>query len=138
MTIGGLIAGVVVAIGAGAVSRFTVQKEDASLAAFYLISLALGVLIVSMRGSSIDLMHVLFRHRAGAERRGAVADRRHRDRHARLPHHILARAGRRMPRPAVPALGQPLGTPVHFLFLGLVVLNLVGGFQALGTLLAVG
>ncbi|MBK5199615.1 MAG: metal ABC transporter permease, partial [Methyloceanibacter sp.] len=28
--------------------------------------------------------------------------------------------------------------PTHFLFLVLVVLNLVGGFQALGTLLAVG
>ena len=34
-------------------------KEDTSLAAFYLISLALGGLIVSLRGSSIDLMHVL-------------------------------------------------------------------------------
>jgi zinc/manganese transport system permease protein len=30
------------------------------------------------------------------------------------------------------------GTPTHLVFLGLVVLNLVGGFQALGTLLAVG
>ena len=30
------------------------------------------------------------------------------------------------------------GTPTHSIFLGLVVLNLVGGFQALGTLLAVG
>ena len=30
------------------------------------------------------------------------------------------------------------GTPVHFIFLALVVLNLVGGFQALGTLLSVG
>lgn len=60
MTIGGLIAGLVVALAAGAVSRLTIQKEDASLAAFYLISLAAGVLIVSMRGSSIDLMHVLF------------------------------------------------------------------------------
>ena len=47
-------------MGAGAVSRFTIQKEDASMAAFYLISLALGVLIVSLRGSSVDLMHVLF------------------------------------------------------------------------------
>ena len=27
---------------------------------------------------------------------------------------------------------------MHFIFLGLVVLNLVAGFQALGTLLAVG
>src|SRR5918995_3823340 len=60
MTIGGLIAGAIVALGAGAVSRFTVQKEDASMAAFYLISLAAGVLIVSLRGSSVDLMHVLF------------------------------------------------------------------------------
>jgi zinc/manganese transport system permease protein len=31
-----------------------------------------------------------------------------------------------------------IGTVVHFAFLGLVVLNLVGGFQALGTLLSVG
>jgi len=60
MTLGGLAAGVIVALAAGAVSRFTIQKEDASLAAFYLVSLALGVLMVSIRGSSIDLMHVLF------------------------------------------------------------------------------
>ena len=59
----------VVALGAGAVSRLTVQTEDASLAAFYLISLALGVLMVSLRGSSVDLMHVLFGTRAGARRR---------------------------------------------------------------------
>ncbi len=31
-----------------------------------------------------------------------------------------------------------VGPPVHFIFLALVVLNLVGGFQALGTLLSVG
>jgi zinc/manganese transport system permease protein len=30
------------------------------------------------------------------------------------------------------------GTPTHLIFLGLVVTNLVGGFHALGTLLAVG
>ena len=60
MTIGGLIAGVVVAMAAGLVSHLTIQKEDASMAAFYLISLAVGVLIVSVRGSSVDLMHVLF------------------------------------------------------------------------------
>jgi zinc/manganese transport system permease protein len=30
------------------------------------------------------------------------------------------------------------GTPTHLIFLGLVVMNLVGGFHALGTLLAVG
>jgi ABC 3 transport family len=60
MTVGGLAAGLLVALAAGAVSRLTVQREDASLAAFYLISLALGVLLVSLKGSSVDLMHVLF------------------------------------------------------------------------------
>ena len=59
MTIGGLIAGMFVALASGFVSKQTELKEDASLAAFYLISLALGVLIVSMRGSNVDLMHVL-------------------------------------------------------------------------------
>mgnify|MGYP003319020165 FL=1 len=60
MTIGGLIAGMTVALLSGFVSRVTALREDASLAAFYLISLAIGVLIISMRGSNVDLMHVLF------------------------------------------------------------------------------
>src|SRR5919112_4456967 len=60
MALGGLVAGVVVAMLAGAVARFTDLKEDASLAAFYLVSLALGVTIVSLRGSNVDLLHVLF------------------------------------------------------------------------------
>jgi len=60
MSTGGLIAGIVVAVLAGIVARSTVLREDASLAAFYLVSLAAGVLIVSVRGSSIDLLHVLF------------------------------------------------------------------------------
>src|SRR5437762_12896178 len=60
MTTGGLIAGFAVAILAGVVSRSTGLKEDASLATFYLVSLALGVTIVSMEGTNIDLLHVLF------------------------------------------------------------------------------
>ena len=60
MTIGGLIAGMAVALLSGFVTRVTALREDASLAAFYLISLALGVLIVTTRGSNVDLMHVLF------------------------------------------------------------------------------
>ena len=60
MTMGGLAAGIVVATLAGLVARLTVLKEDASLAAFYLISLALGVTIISMKGSAVDLFHVLF------------------------------------------------------------------------------
>lgn len=138
MTIGGLIAGAVVALGAGAVSRFTVQKEDASMAAFYLISLAAGVLIVSLRGSSVDLMHVLF---------GTVLALN--DDALTLIAMITGTTLLTLAifwRALVAECLDPLflrsvsrfGTPVHFIFLGLVVLNLVGGFQALGTLLSVG
>jgi zinc/manganese transport system permease protein len=56
----GLVAGFLIAIGAGLISRSTALKEDASLAALFVISLALGVTIVSLKGSNIDLMHFLF------------------------------------------------------------------------------
>src|SRR5262245_59799806 len=60
MTAGGLIAGCVVALLTGLVARVTELKEDAALATFYLLSLALGVTIVSLKGTNIDLLHVLF------------------------------------------------------------------------------
>lgn len=138
MTIGGLIAGMIVALGAGAVSRLTVQREDASMAAFYLISLAVGVLLVSMRGSSVDLMHVLF----GTVL--ALTD----DALWLIASVCLVTAvtvtvfWRALVAECLDPLFlrsvSRLGTPTHFIFLALVVLNLVGGFQALGTLLAVG
>ena len=36
------------------------MREDASFASFYLIGLALGVLLVSTHGSNLDLLHLLF------------------------------------------------------------------------------
>src|SRR5881628_2030463 len=60
MTAGGLVAGFVVALLAGLVARATELKEDASLAAFFLISLAVGVTIVSLKGNNVDLLHFLF------------------------------------------------------------------------------
>ncbi|KQZ99545.1 zinc ABC transporter permease [Mesorhizobium sp. Root157] len=138
MTVGGLIAGAIVALGAGAVSRFTIQREDASMAAFYLISLAVGVLMVSMRGSSVDLMHVLFgtvlalNDEALVLIGGIVV----------VTLASLAFFWRGLVAECLDPLFlrsvSRLGSPVHFVFLGLVVLNLVGGFQALGTLLSVG
>jgi zinc/manganese transport system permease protein len=138
MTIGGLIAGAIVALGAGAVSRFTVQKEDASMAAFYLISLAAGVLIVSLRGSSVDLMHVLFGTVLALNNDALTLIALI----TGITLFTLAIFWRALVAECLDPLFlrsvSRLGTPVHFIFLGLVVLNLVGGFQALGTLLSVG
>src|SRR5262249_56545370 len=60
MTAGGLIAGLVVALAAGSVARTTELKEDASLAALFLVSLALCVVIESFSGNRIDLLHFPF------------------------------------------------------------------------------
>ena len=72
MTAGGLIAGCVVALLTGVVARLTELKEDAALATFYLLSLALGVTIVSMRGTNIDLLHVLFGTILAIDRRRSI------------------------------------------------------------------
>ena len=60
MSLGGLVAGLGVALGAGAISRATGGREDAALTALYLIALALGVALVSLRGDTADLTHLLF------------------------------------------------------------------------------
>lgn len=138
MGLGGLIAGVAVALLSGAVSRATVLQEDASFASFYLASLALGVLIVSLRGSNIDLLHVLFGTilaigNPALFQIGAITT---------LTLIVLAV----IYRPLVVECFDPSflraigarGSVYHLLFLLLVVLNLVASFQALGTLMAVG
>jgi zinc/manganese transport system permease protein len=128
MTLGGFTAGLVVALLAGLVSRLTIQREDTSLAAFYLISLALGVMLVSLRGSSVDLMHVLFGTVLALNNDalimiGAVAT-------------ISLVALALIWRPLFAECLDPnflrsvsgAGQAVHLVFLALVVLNLVGGF----------
>ncbi len=138
MTLGGLVAGFIVAILAGVVARVTVLQEDASLAAFYLLSLALGVTIVSLKGSSVDLLHVLFGSvlALGDDALVLVASI------ATLTLAVLALIYRPLVLDTVdPGFLRSVsgsGGPVHLIFLALVVLNLVGGFNALGTLLAVG
>lgn len=138
MTIGGLIAGLVVAVASGFVARATALREDASLAAFYLISLALGVLIVSTRGSNVDLMHVLFGTVLALDNAALILLCSF----ASLSIFVLAIFF----RPLVLECADPqflrsvskLSAVTHFVFLMLVVVNLVGGFHALGTLMAVG
>ena len=55
MSVGGVIAGVLIAILASLVSRYTNLKEDASFAALYLLSLAIGVVLIMEIGSQADL-----------------------------------------------------------------------------------
>ncbi len=138
MSVGGFVAGLAVALLAGLVTRLTPLREDASFAAFYLTSLALGVLLISLHGSNIDLLHVLFGSVLAVDD-GAL---------------LLIGAITSVTLLGLAAIYRPLviecfdpgflraqgarGGLYHFVFLVLVVLNLVASFQALGTLMAVG
>ncbi len=138
MSLGGLAAGLLVALGAGALSRATGGREDASLTALYLIALALGVTLVSLRGGAADLTHLLFGQVLGVDDDA-----------------LLMMAGvTTLTLPALALAWRPLaletfdpafaraegahGGAWHMLFLALVVLNVLAAFQAMGTLMAVG
>ena len=137
MTLGGLAAGLLVVALSGVVTRSTVLREDTSLAAFYLLSLAVGVVIISSQGRNVDLLHVLFGSVLALDG-NAVA-------------FLWGVAGvtgvvlALIYRPLVLECLDPgflrsvsrLSPVAHHGFLALMVLNLVAGFQALGTLLAV-
>lgn len=138
MTIGGLVAGMAVALLSGFVTRVTALKEDASMAAFYLISLAAGVLIVSVKGSSVDLLHVLFGTVLALNDDALIL--------LCAISTITWFSLAVLFRPLVLECADPsflrsvsrLSAITHFAFLALVVMNLVAGFQALGTLMSVG
>lgn len=138
LTLGGVLGGLVVAAAAGAMARHTVLREDAALAVFYLVALALGVLIISVRGTQVDLLHVLFGSVLALDEAvlallAAVA--------------LVTLAGLVLLwRPLVMECVDPAflrgvshwGALAHQGFLALVVINLVAAFHALGTLMAVG
>ncbi|WP_326900009.1 metal ABC transporter permease [Kosakonia cowanii] len=139
MSVGGFIAGIAVALVAGWVSRRTPLKEDASFAGFYLGSLALGVTLVSLRGSNVDLLHLLFGSILAVDRDAAlfVAGV------SSLTLITLAVCYRGLVSEAFDSAFLQVNAPrlpgmLHGLFLALLVLNLVAGFQVLGTLMAVG
>jgi zinc/manganese transport system permease protein len=138
MTAGGLLAGMAVVLASGLVARSTALREDASLAAFYLLSLAAGVLIISSQGRNVDLLRVLFGSVLALDDATLLL--------LAVIAAITAVALLLLYRPLVLECVDPaflrtvsrLSPVAHYGFLMLLVLNLVAGFHALGTLLSVG
>lgn len=144
MVVGGVVAGMLVAGIAGLISRATTLKEDASLAALYLLALAIGVTLVSSHGTQLDLLHILFGSALGVDTPGLLLVATV----ASVSVLVLAAAYRglvlesfdpvflsvmaKKSRQSGPNWVWQQG------FLMLVVVNLVAGFQTLGTLMAVG
>ncbi len=138
MTVGGMVAGLGVALLSWLVSRLTVLREGASMAVFHLISLAAGVLIVSLRGSYVDLLHVLFGTVLALDDgapflRRAITTLGYRTLAALFRALVMDCAGPRLLRSV-----SGLSAMTHIAFRALVVVSLVAGYQALGTLMAMG
>ncbi len=138
MTLGGLIAGLLMAFIAGMITRITNLKEDASFTASYLTSLALGVMIISLKGSAVDLLHVLFGNILAVDNNSLKLI------NGIATFSLLTLAV--IYRPLIMECFDPgfmkaqhgKGAIYHHVFLILIILNLVASFQALGTLMAVG
>lgn len=138
LTLGGLAAGLGMAGLAAWVTRRTGLGEDASLAAIYPISLASGVLLLGLAGNKLDLLHLLFGSVLAVDP-------------PTLNGMLLVSGGSLLGLaliyrwllldsldPLFLAGVSRFGPLAYGLFLGLVVLNLVVGFQAIGALMVVG
>lgn len=138
LTIGGMIAGLTISLISGLTSRKTILKEDASFSSFYIIAFSLGVLLLSIKGGNMHLMHLLFGNVLGVNSSSLLF--------------IAATSSLTLVlfmviyRPLVydcfdSLFMQSVGVKsnlYHNIFLGLVVCNLVAACQALGTLMALG
>ena len=137
MGLGGMLAGLCVAMLAGWLTRATGGREDSQLAGVYLLALALGVAMLSAQ-RGVDLSNLLF---------GSVL--------AVDDTALFCMAGVAcIALPGLALIWRPLilesldpgflaanggrGGLWHLAFLALVVLSVVGGFAALGTLRSVG
>ncbi|MGQ3050187.1 MAG: metal ABC transporter permease [Roseateles sp.] len=137
MSVGGFIAALAVALMASWLTQRTAQREDASFTALYLIALAAGVMLVSSRGSSVDLTHLLFGSVLAVDDEALLLVA------GVASASLLALAAAYRPLLVAcmdPAFLRQMGSGgwSSTLLLVLAVANLVAGFQALGTLMAVG
>lgn len=136
LSLGGIVAGGLV----GLLATLSLRREqsDSMLAVLYLLSLAGGVLLVTLRGSNIDLMHVLFGtvlavNTAGLVFIACVASVTLLGL-AVIWRPLAVESFDPMFLRAIGGGGQVFGR----IFIGILVLCLVAGFQAFGTLLAIG
>jgi len=138
LAVGGLIAGLGLALFAGWLSRRTGQREDASLAALYPLCLAAGVILLGFSGRRLDLLHILFGSALAVD--GPMLSSMLATSAASL---LLLWLIYRLLwldslDPAFLKGVSRFGPLAHGVFLALVVMNLVMGFQAIGVLMMIG
>ncbi len=137
ITLGGLAAGILISLFSVFLSRATRIKEDAVFTLLFLFSLTSGIILLSLKGSNVDLMHMLLGDVLAIDEDGLIF--------------ILAVAVVTLFVLAFIYRGLVLdcfdpdfllisgrGGQTRQIFFVLFIVNLVAAFQALGTLMALG
>ncbi|APX95100.1 zinc ABC transporter permease [Halomonas sp. 1513] len=136
--LGGLAAGMITVLLAGGITLVSGLKSDAAMSSLFLTAMALAVLLIAASGSALDLSHMLF---------GSILTVSSRDLVAIVITGSVVLTGLAVGLRALMVealdpgfLRAQAARPawIHGAFMTLVVLSLVIGFQALGTLMAVG
>ncbi|MEE1285894.1 MAG: metal ABC transporter permease [Ruminobacter sp.] len=138
LTLGGLIAGLIVIILSSLFSRASTTSSDNILTVFYLFSLSLGVLIMSISGSNLDLLNFLFGNIFAINNETILM--------LGIITSLTLITIFFISRPLIIEIVDPLffssvskiGGLIDIIFMILVVLNLIASFQAIGTLMGIG
>jgi zinc/manganese transport system permease protein len=135
---GGLVAGLVTAVGSGLISRLTRLKEDAAFAALFATMFAAGLVLVELTGGSEELLHLLIGDLLGMERSdlilAAIVSVATVSVFAACYRGILLECF----DPAYNRASGGRGSLIHLGMLALVVLNLVASLRAVGAVLSLG
>lgn len=137
MGAGGVVAGILIAVLSGWLSRRTGGREDSQLAGVYLLALAAGVALVSMQ-RGVDLTHLLFGSLLAVDNAALLGMASVSSVSILLLAVIWRPLILESLDPAFMAATGGRGGLWHLVFLALVVLCVVSGFVALGTLMSVG
>ncbi|HBM91088.1 MAG TPA: hypothetical protein DD400_04340 [Rhodospirillaceae bacterium] len=139
MTIGGVCAAFIVGGMAVFLTRFTHLKEDSAFTLLYLLSLGIGVTLISLKGSNTNLLHLLFGNILAIDEAtlGLVASI------SVLSLFTIAIFYRRFviegfDSSFLGVVSRGTESWVRQIFFMLLMLNLVAAFQAMGTLMALG
>ncbi len=138
MTLGGLLAGLGVALLSTLLARVTLLREDANMATLYLLALAGGVFLLSVRGTAVNLESFLFGNILGLRTSTLVLIGCSTSLTLLVMAVILRPLILQTVDPVFARSQSRHGWVISALFMVLVVLNLIAGFRALGTLMAVG
>jgi zinc/manganese transport system permease protein len=138
LSVGGIIAGLIISFLSNFVTRRTILNEDATFSSFYIIALAAGVLILSLKDGNMNLLHLLFGNVLAVDTNSLLFI----SGISSLTLLLITL----LYRPLIYSCFDPLfmqsvglkNGSYNIIFLSLVVCNLVAACQALGTLMALG